>query len=161
VYNIIGLIATVNTFRGFWYLFDNYFEVNHDFLTGTSNELLRQINQTEHIENAEERDYHLSLINSQILGAFLLLLFHCGAQLHGGICKDVSKEKGHTLSEFYYTSYFYIKDIDASYGGKVLANNKKKSIPLLLVTESLVDDNLQENEHEGISSNHLSVNFSD
>ena len=57
VYNIIGLIATVNTFRGFWYLFDNYFEVNHDFLTGTSNELLRQINQTEHIENAEERKY--------------------------------------------------------------------------------------------------------
>ena len=121
-----------------------------------------------------------------------MLLFHCGAQLHGGIFKDVSKEKGHTLSEFYYTSYFYIKvrfykiintnievnryvviwlfqllifsyfqDIDASYGGKVLANNKKKSIPLLLVTESLVDDNLQENEHEGISSNHLSVNFSD
>ena len=57
VYNIIGLIATVNTFRGFWYLFDNYFEVNHDFLTGTSNELLRQMNQTEHIENAEDRKY--------------------------------------------------------------------------------------------------------
>ena len=54
-------------------------------------------------------DYHLSLINSQILGAFLLLLFHCGAQLHAGIFKDVSKEKGHTLAEFYYTSYFYIK----------------------------------------------------
>ena len=57
VYNIIGLIATVSTFRGFWYLFDNYFEVNHDFLTGTSNELLRQMNQTEHIENAEDRKY--------------------------------------------------------------------------------------------------------
>ena len=62
VYNIIGLIATVNTFRGFWYLFDNYFQVNHDFLTGTSNELLRQINQTEHIENAEERKYPSSIL---------------------------------------------------------------------------------------------------
>ena len=58
-------------------------------------------------------------------------------------------------------TFSYFQDIDASYGGKVLANNKKKSIPLLLVTESLGDDNVQENEHEGISSNHLSVNFSD
>ena len=60
----------------------------------------------------------------------------------------------------------YFQDIDASYGGKVLAKNKKKSLPLLLVTESLGDDHVQENEPEGISSsqqdqNHLSVNFSD
>ena len=62
---------------------------------------------------------------------------------------------------FQFLIFSYFQDIDASYGGKVLANNKKKSIPLLLVTESLGDDNVQENEHEGISSNHLSVNFSD
>ena len=57
VYNVIGLVATVNTFRGYWYLFDNYFEVNHDFLTGTSHELLRQTNHTANVVNAEDRKY--------------------------------------------------------------------------------------------------------
>ena len=57
VYNVIGLVATVNTFRGYWYLFDNYFEANHDFLTRTSHELLRQTNQTANVENAEYRKY--------------------------------------------------------------------------------------------------------
>ena len=32
---------------------------------------------------------------------------------------------------------------------------------MLLVTESLGDDNVQENEPDGISSNHLAVRFSD
>ena len=72
-------------FRGYWYLLDEY------FMPGDEN-------------------YEKSLINSQIYGALVLFVFHCGCSLHAGIYGDVSREKGGNMIEYYYTSYFYIKE---------------------------------------------------
>ena len=71
-------------FRGYWYLLDEY------FMPG-------------------EENYEKSLINSQIYGALVLFVFHCGCSLHAGIYGDVSQEKGGNMIEYYYSSYFFMK----------------------------------------------------
>ena len=84
ILGFLCLIASVNTFRGYWYLMDEYFM-------------------------AGEENYEKSLINSKIYGALILFVCHCGCSLHAGIYGDVSQEKGGNLIEYYYTSYFFIK----------------------------------------------------
>ena len=84
ILSFLCLVSSVNTFRGYWYLMDEYFM-------------------------AGEGDYEKSLINSKIYGALILFVCHCGCSLHAGIYKDVSQEKGGNLIEYYYTSYFFIK----------------------------------------------------
>ena len=82
IFSIMCLISAVTTFRGYWYLLDEYFMPNN---------------------------YEMSLINSQIYGALVLFVLHCGCSLHAGIFGDVSKEKGGNMIEFYYSSYFFIR----------------------------------------------------
>jgi hypothetical protein len=53
--------------------------------------------------------YELSLINGQLYGALVLIALHCGSSLHAGIFEDASSEKGGNMTEFYYSTYFYIK----------------------------------------------------
>ena len=78
---LIGIISTINMFRGYWFLMDEYFMHDH---------------------------YDLSLIHGQIYGAVVLMVCFASCSLHAGIFKDeYMGEK--CLIEFYYTSYFYIK----------------------------------------------------
>ena len=53
--------------------------------------------------------YELSLINSQIYGALILLVLNCGCSLQAGIFRDVSPQKGGNMIEYYYSSYYFIK----------------------------------------------------
>ena len=85
VLSFLCLFTSVNGFRGYWFLLDEY------FIPG------------------EDRYYVLSLINGQVYGALILFTFHCGASLHAGIFSDVSNERGGNMLEYYFTSYFFIK----------------------------------------------------
>ena len=81
VFTLIGIISTINMFRGYWFLLDEYFMNDH---------------------------YNLSLIHGQIYGALVLIACFASCSLHAGVFKDeYMGEK--CLIEFYYTSYFYIK----------------------------------------------------
>ena len=81
VITIIGIISTINMFRGYWFLLDEYFMHDH---------------------------YELSLIHGQIYWALVLMACFASCSLHAGVFKDeYTGEK--CLIEFYYTSYFYIK----------------------------------------------------
>ena len=84
IISFLGLISSVHTFRGYWYLMDEY------FMPG-------------------EENYVKSLVNSQIYGALILFVFQCSCSLHPGIYKDLSQDKGGNLREYYYSTYFYIK----------------------------------------------------
>ena len=78
---LIGIISTINMFRGYWFLLDEYFM---------------------------KSEYELSLIHGQIYGALVLMVCFAGSSLHAGVFRDdYVGEK--CLVEFYYTSYFYIK----------------------------------------------------
>ena len=78
---MIGIISTINMFRGYWFLLDEYFLKDH---------------------------YELSLIHGQIYGALILMVSFAGCSLHAGIFRD-DYVGAKCLIEFYYTSYFYIK----------------------------------------------------
>ena len=81
IFTLIGIISTINMFRGYWFLLDEYFMNDH---------------------------YSLSLIHGQIYGALVLTACFASCSLHAGVFKDeYMGEK--CLIEFYYTSYFYIK----------------------------------------------------
>ena len=81
IFTLIGIISTINMFRGYWFLLDEYFMNDH---------------------------YNLSLIHGQIYGALVLTACFASCSLHAGVFKDeYMGEK--CLIEFYYTSYFYIK----------------------------------------------------
>ena len=84
IISLLGLASSVHTFRGYWYFMDEY------FMPG-------------------EENYEKSLINSQVYGALVLFVLHCGCSLQPGIYKDLSQEKGGNLREYYYSSYFFIK----------------------------------------------------
>ena len=84
IISFLSLISTVHSFRGYWYLMDEY------FMPG-------------------EENYEKSLVNSQIYGALILFVFHISCSLHPGIYKDLSPDKGGNLREYYYSTYFYIK----------------------------------------------------
>jgi hypothetical protein len=78
---LIGILSTINMFRGYWFLLDEYFM---------------------------HSQYELSLIHGQMYGALVLMVCFAGSSLHAGVFKDdFGGEK--CLVEFYYTSYFYIK----------------------------------------------------
>ena len=78
---LIGIISTINMFRGYWFLLDEYFMTTQ---------------------------YNESLIHGQIYGALVLMVCFAGSSLHAGVFRDdYIGEK--CLVEFYYTSYFYIK----------------------------------------------------
>ena len=78
---LVGLISTINVYRGYWFLMDEYFMPN---------------------------DYEQSLINGQIYGALVLFVLYAGCSLHAGIFKD-EHVGGKCLVEFYYLTYFYLK----------------------------------------------------
>ena len=81
IITLIGIISTINMFRGYWFLLDEYFMHDH---------------------------YNLSLIHGQIYGALVLMACFASCSLHAGVFKDEHVGEK-CLIEFYYTSYFYIK----------------------------------------------------
>lgn len=78
----LSLFASVNGFRGYWYLLDVYL-----------------------LPGQEEN----SLIVGQLFAVFILFSLHAGCSLHAGIFSDASKQLGANMNEYYYTTYFFIK----------------------------------------------------
>lgn len=82
VLNLAASLASVNVFRGTWYLLDVYLIPSR---------------------------YDLSLINGALYGLSALLVFHAGSSLHAGVVSDSESCRGsQNLFEFYYTTYFYL-----------------------------------------------------
>ena len=80
--NFLCFFSAQNTFRGYWYLLDEYLMPSN---------------------------YENSLINGFFYGVLVLFAFHCGCSLHAGIFSDLSEEKGGNIIEYYFSSYFFIK----------------------------------------------------
>ena len=78
---LIGIISTVNMFRGYWFLLDEYFMPTN---------------------------YESSLIHGQIYGALILMISFAGCSLHAGVFRD-EHVGAKCLVDFYYMSYFYAK----------------------------------------------------
>ena len=80
---VVGTIATISSFRAYWYLLDLYYLTDN---------------------------YTASLVTGQIFGALGLIALNCASCLHAGIFKDSIGSEGCCVS-FYYLSYFYIRDM--------------------------------------------------
>lgn len=79
-FNTLGLVTTVNCFRGYWFLLDEYFLPD---------------------------DYEASLVLAAVLGALILMALHCTCSLHAGIYRD--EHGSELLVEFYYSTHYYLK----------------------------------------------------
>lgn len=100
LFNLMALFSTVNTFRGYWYLYDEYLIPSKKPIIFSPEIFSKSI---------FIGDYELSLINGQIYGAVLLFLLYSGSSLHAGVFRDVGDENGSSMVEFYFSSYFFIK----------------------------------------------------
>ena len=122
LFSMLCIFSSVNTFRGYWYILDVYF----------------------HADSV----YESSLIHGQIYAALLLIILHAGCSLHAGIFTDVSPEAGGNMIEYYYSSYFYIKDTEAQFGNTLMIRQNKirhpNSLPLLVITEVPSQDTMDE-----------------
>lgn len=92
--------------------------------------------------------YELSLIHGKIYGALLLIILHAGCSLHAGIFSDISSEPGGNMIEYYYSTYFYIKDTEAKFGNSLMIRQNKirhpNSLPLLVITEVPANQSMED-----------------
>ena len=79
--DMIGLVSTVNSFRGYWYLMDEYY-----------------------LPEA----YNASLQTGQALGCLVLMALGATCSLHAGVFKEDKNDAPGFLFDFYYSSYFYL-----------------------------------------------------
>lgn len=87
-FNIIGVFATVSSFRGVWYLLDTYFlPDNNTFPTPSS------------------------IMIAGVIGTLLLLLLGCGSSLRAPVVRD--KPTQGVLLPFFYSFAFYIRNKEA------------------------------------------------
>ena len=106
----IGILSTINMFRGYWFLTDVYFGNNY-----------------------ESPFYEISLIHGQLYGALVLMVCFAGCSLHAGIFRD-EFTGSKCLLDFYYMSYFYIKVIYESIGVYVFQDNIKFFTTKILIS---------------------------
>ena len=83
VLNLVALVSTINSFRGYWYMMDEY------YLTG---------------------NYVSSLLTGQLIGCLVLMALNATCSLHAGVIKeDKQDEPDSKLFDFFYSSYFYLE----------------------------------------------------
>ena len=81
--NLVALVSTINSFRGYWYMMDEY------YLTG---------------------NYVSSLLTGQLIGCLVLMALNATCSLHAGVIKeDTQDEPDSKLFDFFYSSYFYLE----------------------------------------------------
>ena len=79
--NLVSLTSTVNSYRGYWYLMDEY------YLT---------------------QNYEASLLTGQVIGCLSLMALSATCSLHAGVFKEDKSDAPGQMVEFYYSSYFYL-----------------------------------------------------
>ena len=79
--NLLCLVSTVNSFRGYWYLMDEYYL---------------------------PKDYSASLLTGQALGCLVLMALGATCSLHAGVFREDKADAPGFLFDFYYSTYFYL-----------------------------------------------------